>query len=106
MTLTEFAELLGTLNIPSRYGYFDAKQPVPYIVYMETLRNAIYADGVVVYAEPVITLQLITKHRDIAAESVVVGLLCDNGISFDDPEFYFDDEQDVHVATFTFQIGG
>lgn len=106
MTLAQLKTAIDALKIPYAYGYFDGKQPPKYIVYQESQRNCIYADGVVVYSEPVITLQLISKHRDLTAEQAIIKMLNDNQLAYDDPEYYFDEEEGVHVATFFFQIGG
>lgn len=106
MTLAELSTALATLKIPYSYGYFEGKQAPEYIVYHESLRNVIHADGVVVYAEPWITLHLISKKRHVASELALAKLLSDNGIAFDNPEYEFDEEQALHIATFYFQIGG
>lgn len=106
MTLAELKTAIAALSIPYAYGYFEGEQPTKYIVYNEELRNCIYADGVVVYSEPTITLQLISRHRDLTAEAAITKMLDDNQISYDFPEFYYDEEQSVHVASFVFRIGG
>ena len=104
MTLAELKAAIKTLNIPCAYGYFDGEQPPKYIVYRETLRNVIHADGRVIYSEPWITLDLVSKHRDVIAEQAIMRLLTENQIAFDDPEYDFDEEQGIHVATYIFQI--
>ena len=106
MTLEELKKAIASLNIPYAYGYFDGKQHPKYIVYYESLRNVIHADGVVVYGESWITLHLISKKRDVLTEQRIIKLLNDNGIAFDNPEYEYDEEQALHIATFYFQIGG
>lgn len=105
MTLEELKTAISGLDIPFAYGYFEKKQAPKYIVYYESLRNVVHADGVVVYAESWITLHLISKKRDILAERSVFEMLRDNGIAVDNPEYEYDEEQNVHIATFYFQIG-
>lgn len=104
MTLAELKAAIKSLNIPCAYGYFDGKQPPKYIVYRETLRNVIHADGRAIYSEPWITLDLVSKHRDAIAEQAIMRLLTENQIAFDDPEYDFDEEQGIRVVTYIFQI--
>ena len=105
MTLEELKTAISGLKIPYAYGYFEGKQPPKYIVYFESLRNVFHADGVVVYAESWTTLHLISKKRDIVSEMAILKMLCDNGIAVDNPEYEYDEEQSIHIATFYFQIG-
>lgn len=104
MTFEHFRELIAELEIPARYGYFKKAQAVPYIAYTATEKNTIHADGVVVYSEPWIELNLYTKSRDFAAESTVEQFLTTNGIAFDVPELFFDEDQNIHIATFNFSL--
>lgn len=104
MTLAEFSALISTLKIPARYGYFKESQAVPYIAYTATEKNTIHADGVVVYSEPYIELNIYTKARDLTTEASVESLLTDNGIAFDVPVLNFDEEQGIHIATYNFSL--
>ena len=104
MTLEELKTLVSGIGLPYAYGYFKDKQPPAYIVYFETQRNAIYADGIVVYSEPFICLQLFTKSRSIATERLIEGALSANQIAYDSPDYEFDETQGVHVATYYFPI--
>lgn len=104
MTLAEFSAAIKELNIPARYGYFKESQAVPYIAYTATENNTFHADGVVVYSEPGVELNLYTKSRDIAAESTVEQFLTTNGIAFDVPDLFFDEDQNIHTATYNFSL--
>ena len=106
MTLPELKTEIAKIGIPYCYGYFDGEQPPKYIVYQESLRNVIWADGVPVYSEPWIVLYLISKNRDLVAESAIYQMLMGNKVPFDDPEYIFDEEQHLHIVTFNFSIGG
>lgn len=106
MTLAELKIEIAKLGIPFSYGYFEGEQPPKYIVYQESLRNVIWADGVPVYSEPWIVLYLISKNRDLVAESAIYQMLMGNKVPFDDPEYVFDEEQRLHIVTFNFSIGG
>lgn len=104
MTLAEFSTAIKELNIPARYGYFKKSQAVPYIAYTATENNTVHADGVVVYSEPGVELNLYTKSRDITAESTVEQFLTANGIAFDVPDLFFDEDQNIHTATYNFSL--
>ena len=104
MTLQELKIIIESLGIPYAYGYFRDKKPPAYIVYAETMRNAIYADGIVVYAEPYIMLQLYTKARSIATERLIEGALSANKIAYDSPDYEFDESQEIHISTYYFPI--
>ena len=107
MTLEEFYTAISiSLNIPSVYGPYKDNQAAPYITYEATEKECIYADGVVIYAEDWIELRLVTKSRDIEQEKLVENFLTSNGISFDVPDFEYDDTQHIHTTTYNFMIGG
>lgn len=107
MTLEEFYDSISSsLNIHSVYGPYKDNQAAPYITYEATEKNCIHADGVVVYAEDWIELRLVTKSRDIVQEKLIENFLTLNGISFDVPDFEYDETQHIHTATYNFQIGG
>lgn len=104
MTLTEFGTAISEIGIPAVYGYHREETAPPYIAYASTLRNVIYADGVVVYSEEWVKLELITKARSIEAENSIEQLFRSNGLQYDDPEFEFDEKQEIHTATYYFQL--
>lgn len=104
MTLEEFRTLISALTIPSRYGDFKEHQAVPFIAYTATEKNTIHADGVVVYSESWVELNLYTKDRDLTSEGIVEGMLTTNGIAFDVPDLYFDEVQNIHTATYNFSL--
>lgn len=104
MTLEEFSTLISTLKTPAVYGYYKDETAVPYIAYTAVEKNVIHADGVVVYSEPWIELQLITKVRDLTEEESVETLLTENGIAFDVPDLDFNEEQGIHIATYNFPL--
>ena len=104
MTLAELKTAIAGLKIPYVYGYMPDRQTCPYIAYSSTTRNAIHADGVVVYCEEWIVLRFVSQKRDTTTEAAIEEMLTSNGISFDDPDLAFDDKQQIHTATYFFQI--
>lgn len=106
MTLEGLKTEIAKLGIPYSYGYFDGEQPPKYIVYNETMRNVIWADGVPVHWDPWIVLYLVSQYRDQIAEAAIFSMMKENKLPFDDPEYIFDEEQRLHIVTFYFSIGG
>lgn len=104
MNLEDFATVISTLSIPAVYGYYSESISVPYAAYSVSLRNAIHADGIVVYAESWCTLSLVTRHRDLTSEAAIEKLLTDNGISYGDPSYEWDEEHGIHIVTYYFQL--
>lgn len=104
MTLATLKAAIAGLGVPFVYGYMPDRQPAPYIAYLATTRNVIHADGVVVYAEEWIMLRFVSAKRDLTTEAAIEKMLTDNGIPYDDPELHFDEEQQIHIAEYFFQI--
>lgn len=104
MTLEAFYTALSSLNIPAVYGAYKDNQAAPYIAYQAYRRNCIHADGIVVYGEDWIDLRLVTKGRDLEKEALFEQLMTDSGISFDDPDYEFDEKQKVHITSYSFML--
>ena len=104
MTLEAFGAAINSLPIPAIYGAYREPTAVPYISYTSFERNVIHADGIVIYGEEWIELRLVTKSRDLALEKLVENVLTSNGISFDDPDFEFDEKQNIHTASYSFLL--
>ena len=104
MTIEEFGGLFASLDIPSRYGHFKNAKAVPYIVYMVIEKNAIYADGIVVYSEPWIELRLYTEARDWSAEAEIERMLTDAGIAYEINDREYDEKEGIHTMSYSFQL--
>lgn len=103
MTLVRLRERLDALqNIGRCYGPFPDEQEVPYITYKATQQNPIYADGQLVYASETVSLELVTKRRDLRLENVIQGILMDEHVSYE-MSMDFDETNGIHTATFTFE---
>ncbi len=104
MTVEDFGGLIAALDIPSRYGHFKNAKAVPYIVYTVIEKNAVYADGIVVYSEPWIELLLCTESRDTAAEAEIERMLTDAGIAFEVYDMAYDEKEGIHITSYSFQL--
>lgn len=104
MTLQELNAILGNIpNVGHVYGNFPENQEVPYIVYTATQENPIYSDGVIIYSEESITLNLVTRYRDLSAEAYIGRLLCDHGVQYA-TRFESDPDQKTHTVIYEFTI--
>ena len=103
MSLAELKALMDTLNIESVYGYFPKEKKPPYIAYQAETAQSINADGIVVLLIANVTLTLVTARRDTATEKQIADLLTENDVDFGEPDYEFDEQQNIHKASFYFQ---
>lgn len=98
--LTEFAEMLETMEIPVANGEFLDLTECPYISFFVYRNNPVRADGVPVACYAEVEVHLITKGiRDYALEDSLESLLADNGYPFT-IEYSQNVEQRVHEVTY------
>lgn len=103
MSLAELKTLMDTLNIESVYGYFPKEKAPPYIAYQAETAQSINADGIVVLLIANVTLTLVTARRDTAMEKQIADLLTVNDVDFGEPDYEFDEQQEIHKTSFYFQ---
>ena len=104
MTLQDLKIILdGIENVGHCYGYFPDNQEVPYIAYNSTNDNAIYSDGQIVYNEESVTLNLVTRYRDLSAEAYIEMMFRRYGVQYA-KTFEVDPEQKIHTATYQFTV--
>lgn len=104
MTLQDLNRILdGIKGVGHCYGFFPENQEVPYIAYSSTNDNPIYSDGVRIFNEESVTLNLVTRYRDIAAEDYIGRMFRQCGVQFS-KTFEVDPEQKIHTATYQFTV--
>ena len=104
MTLQELRCILdGIENVGHCYGYFPENQEVPYIAYNSTQENPIYSDGIRIFDEESVTMSLVTRYRDLSAESYIDRMLTKHGVQFA-KSFEVDPEQKIHTTTYQFTV--
>lgn len=104
--LTEFAEMLDTMEIPVANGEFLDLTECPYISFFVYRNDPVRADGVPVACDAEVEVHLITKGvRDYALEDQLEALLSDNGYPFV-TDYTQNTEQRVHEVTYTTTIFG
>ena len=104
MTLQDLNRILdGIDNVGHCYGYFPENQEVPYIAYYATGENQIYSDGLIVYSDDSVTMNLVTRYRDLAAESYIARMLRECGVQYA-KTYEIDSEQKMHTVTYQFTV--
>ena len=104
MTLQDLKIILdGIENVGHCYGYFPDNQEVPYIAYNSTNDNPIYSDGKIVYNEESVTLNLVTRYRDLSAEAYIEMMFRRFGVQYA-KTCEVDPEQKIHTATYQFTV--
>lgn len=104
MTLQELNAILDNIpDVGHVYGYFPENQEVPYIAYTATQENPIFSDGRIIYSESSVTLNLVTRYRDLSAECYIDRLLCSWGIQYA-KRYDIDGEQKTHTVTYEFTV--
>lgn len=102
MTLEELTSLLYNFDTVSyAYGSFPDNVKPPYISYRSTEDNPIFADGIKVYSEEQVTLDLITCKRDLCLECKLDKLFGNNNVAIK-KSFDFNEEQQIHIVTYEF----
>lgn len=104
MTLQDLKIILdGIENVGHCYGYFPENQEVPYIAYYATEANPIYSDGQIIYSEDSVTMMLVTRYRDLSAESYIEKMFRKYGVQHS-KTFEVDPEQKIHTVTYQFTV--
>ena len=104
MTLQDLKIILdGIENVGHCYGYFPENQEVPYIAYYATEANPIYSDGQIIYSEDSVTMMLVTRYRDLAAESYIEKMFRKYGVQYA-KNLEVDPEQKIHTVTYNFTV--
>lgn len=104
MTLQDLKIILdGIENVGHCYGYFPDNQEVPYIAYNSTNDNPIFSDGQIVYNEESVTMILVTRYRDLAAESYIERMFSKYSVQYA-KTYEVDPEQKIHTATYQFTV--
>lgn len=70
---------------------------LPFICYLETQTNNIYADNEVYMSMSVVDIELYSKHRDLRSEKKIEDKLRENHITWTKDIEYIDDEKCYEV---------
>lgn len=98
MTLEELNTTLSRV-FPTAYWSFPEKEapPMPYLVYFQTNTENFGADNKVYHQRRRVSIELLTKTKDPAAEAAVEDALDTNEIFWNKTETHLDDEDAYEV---------
>lgn len=102
MTLQTLTKLLQEFDtISFAYGQFPDSVEPPYISYRAEEENAIYGDGIKVYADEIVIMDVVTAKRDLRLEARLDALF-ENSDTQTKKSYEFDEEQKIHIVTYEF----
>lgn len=101
LKLSELKTALDSIGVPVAYHHFEDSHAYPYIVYEETGKTGVYADGVnyATYSDVQIDLYTATKSRKL--ESKVAKVLEELEIPFTASETVVETEDCYAVSFYT-----
>lgn len=104
MEIKELGDLLETA-FPTAYWSFPEKKapPMPYLVYFEDSSNNFAADNKVYHHRKNVSVELMTKLKDPAAEEKVEQTLDNAEIFWEKTETHLDDE-DAYEVIYTLEV--
>lgn len=104
MEIKELGDLLATA-FPTAYWSFPEKKapPMPYLVYFEDSSNNFAADNKVYHHRKNVSVELMTKLKDPAAEEKVEQTLDSAEIFWEKTETHLDDE-DAYEVIYTLEV--
>ena len=105
MTLTEVAEMVESIGLPYAYYEFpdDTPREPPFICYLYTGSDDMYADDQNYQDIRALVIELYTKQKDFAQEDAVRQVLNNHSLPFSQASDYISDER-VYISTFTTEV--
>lgn len=92
MTLTEVVNLIASFGFSWRYSHFSKTPSTPYVVYYFPNNNDVYADDSNYVDKRALYIELFTKAKDPASESVIEGKLKKAGLTWYKQTDFLSDE--------------
>lgn len=96
MSLEELYTILNSIsgfNGKVAYRCFPTKQTLPFICYLETGTDNVFADNKVHHVKRAIDIELYTENKDTASETLVETALNNACLPWNKTEDYIDEEQ-------------
>ncbi len=97
MTHVKLFNALKEINIPVAYDHFDSPVTPPFIVYRESNFEGFYADDVNYYDLDNFEIELVTKTKDLALETLVSNKLKENDIPYIKSSIWDNSEKIYHI---------
>ena len=94
MSASDFYTVLTSTGLPVAYGYFNAPQDLPYLVYMGDGQTQFAADDTQHWKNDQYQVEYYYTKKDPAVEEAIEKTLLDNGLRYDKSEdVYISDER-------------
>lgn len=103
MGLKELKELLELTGLPVAYSSFKTAQNLPFICFLETFTNNLFADGKTYKIISNVDIELYTKNRDAEKEQALETVLNNACIKWEKETEYIEDEN-CYMVTYSIQI--
>ena len=105
MTLTEVAQMVESIGLP--FAYYespdDTRRDPPFVCYLYTDSNDMYADDQNWQDIRTLVIELYTKQKDLALENQIRQVLNTHNQPFTQAADFIADER-VYISTFTTEV--
>lgn len=108
MELTEFYQILQSLELPLAYHHFEeghSPKP-PFLIYMAVGSDNLAADNWAYHKVLLLQVELYTTKKDTQIEQKVESLFDSHRFFFDKVEHFLDSEKLYHITYHMTRIGG
>jgi hypothetical protein len=104
MALSDLYTILSAAYPTAYWSFPEGEAPaMPYLVYFEASSDNFGADNKVYHHRKVISVELLTKTKDVSAEQAVEAKLDANDIYWEKTETHLDDE-DAYEVIYTLEV--
>lgn len=103
MTLAELAQSLNAIY-PTRYSHFTTTQKAPFICYIDDGEENFHADNAVYTEATLITVELYTDAKNLAAERNVKNLFKQREIPYEKGPTIFIESEGLFLTTFSIKL--
>lgn len=100
MTYKQVSEMIESIALPFAYYQFPdgTEQTPPFICFLYTDSNDLYADNINYQSIRPCVIELYTENKDFTNEAAVEEVLLENGIAFRKSEIYIDTERMYQIS--------
>lgn len=104
--ITTLAQLATALNAiyPTRYSHFAKKQEPPFICYLDDGEDNFHADDSVLVEGTLVTVELYSKTKDLAAERKIKDLFNENKMPYEKGPTIFLESERLFLTTFSIKL--
>ena len=93
MTHDDLLTILNSTDLPVAYSHFSKSQSAPFVVFLRTNSDNVYADDSIVNQFNNYRIELYTDKKEAKTEKLVEDALLENGINYTIDESYIESEK-------------